>query len=281
MKKLYIKNQSEEMMLKELFEQFLVAKQCINVSPYTLRFYEGCYRHFTDYIDEETPCSEITLQTVNSYILALKGRSGINDITINTYLRGMRAILYYGMEIVCIKPFKIVLLRAEKKQKETYSAHEIAVLIQKPDLRTCSFAEFRNWAIVNYLLATGNRLETLLHIKIGDVDFVEREIRLTKLKNRRQYTIPLSSHLSSVLKEYLLYRKGKADDYLFCSSFGNQLNRGTLQKQITVYNHSRGVEKTSIHAFRHTFAKNWILNGGDVLSLQTILGHSSMEILKE
>ena len=125
----------------------------------------------------------------------------------------MRAILYYGMEIVCIKPFKIVLLRAEKKQKETYSAQEIAALIQKPDLRTCSFAEFRNWAIVNYLLATGNRLETLLHIKIGDVDFVEREIRLTKLKNRRQYTIPLSSHLSSVLKECLLYRKGKADDY--------------------------------------------------------------------
>ena len=38
MKKLYIRNQSEEMTLKELFEQFLVAKQCINVSPYTLRF---------------------------------------------------------------------------------------------------------------------------------------------------------------------------------------------------------------------------------------------------
>ena len=126
-----------------------------------------------------------------------------------------------------------------------------------------------------------DRLETLLHIKIGDVDFAEREIRLTKLKNRRQYTIPLSAQLSKVLREYLLYRKGKPDDYLFCSSFGNQLNRGTLQKQITVYNHSRGVERTSIHAFRHTFAKNWILNGGDILSLQTILGHSSMEMVKE
>ena len=122
------------MTLKELFEEFLIAKQCVNVSPYTLRFYEGCFRHFTDYIDENTPCSEITLQTVNSYILALKDRSGINDITINTYLRGMRAILYYGMEIVCIKPFKIVLLGAEKKQKETYSEHEIAALIQKPNL---------------------------------------------------------------------------------------------------------------------------------------------------
>lgn len=281
MKKLSIRNPSGEMTLKELFEEFLIAKQCINVSPYTLRYYEGCFRHFTDYVDEKTPCAEITLQTVNRYILALKSRGEINDITINTYLRGVRAILYYGMEIVCITPFKIVLLRAEKKQKETYTEREIAALIQKPNLNTCTFAEFRNWAIVNYLLATGNRLETLLHIKIGDVDFAEREIRLTKLKNRRQYTIPLSAQLSKVLREYLLYRKGKPDDYLFCSSFGNQLNRGTLQKQITVYNHSRGVERTSIHAFRHTFAKNWILNGGDILSLQTILGHSSMEMVKE
>ena len=39
--------------------------------------------------------------------------------------------------------------------------------------------------------------------------------------------------------------------------------------------------RTSIHAFRHTFAKNWILNGGDIISLQNILGHSSMEMVKE
>lgn len=115
------------------------------------------------------------------------GDDGVHH-TLSLYVNLMQML---PMEIVCIKPFKIVLLRAEKKQKETYSEHEIAALIQKPNLNTCAFAEFRNWAIVNYLLATGNRLETLLHIKIGDVDFVEREIRLTKLRNRRQYTIPL------------------------------------------------------------------------------------------
>ena len=281
MKNLSVKNWADGITLKDLFDEFLIAKQCTNVSPYTLRFYMDCFHSFTSFVDEKTPCADITLQTVNGYILALKEKKNLSDITINSYIRGVRAILYYGMEIVCISPFKIVLLRAEKKQKETYSEAEIAALIQKPNLRTCSFAEFRNWAIVNYLLATGNRLETVRNIKIGDVDFVEGEIRLTKLKNRRQYSIPLSTQLSKVLREYLIYRKGSPDDYLFCSSFGNQLNRGTLQKQITVYNRSRGVEKTSIHAFRHTFAKNWILNGGDILSLQTILGHSSMEMVKE
>ena len=210
MKKLYIRNPSEEMTLKELFEEFLIAKQCMNVSPFTIRFYEGCFRHFTDYIDKNTPCSEITLQTVNSYILALKDRSGINDITINTYLRGMRAILYYGMGVMCIKPFKIVCIRAEKKQKETYSEAEIIALIQKPDIKTCSFAEFRSWAIVNYLLATGNRLETLLNVKIGDIDFAENEIHLIMFFSNSTFPVascfgytvtrPLSMSESSFLK---------------------------------------------------------------------------------
>ena len=186
MKKLYIRNPSAGMTLKDLFEEFLIAKQCTNVSPYTLLYYKGCYRHFTDYVDEETPCSEITLQTVNGYILALKEKKNLSDITINSYLRGVRALLYYGMEIVCIKPFRIVCIRAEKKQKETYSEHEIIALIKRPDVKTCSFAEFRSWAMVNYLLATGNRLETVRNIKIGNVDFVEGEIHLLKLKNRRQ-----------------------------------------------------------------------------------------------
>ena len=44
------------------------------------------------------------------------------------------------------------------------------------------------------------------------------------------------------------------------------------------YNKRRGVEKTGIHRFRHTFAKKWVLLGGNVVSLQKILGHSSLEI---
>lgn len=44
------------------------------------------------------------------------------------------------------------------------------------------------------------------------------------------------------------------------------------------YNKKRGVERTGIHRFRHTFAKQFILMGGNVVTLQKILGHSSLEI---
>ena len=44
------------------------------------------------------------------------------------------------------------------------------------------------------------------------------------------------------------------------------------------YNKNRGVETTGIHRYRHTFAKQWILNGGNVVSLSKLLGHSSLDI---
>ena len=223
MKNLSVKNWADGITLIDLFDEFLIAKQCTNVSPYTLRFYKDCFHSFTTFVDEKTPCADITLQTVNGYILALKEKKNLSDITINSYLRGVRALLYYGMEIVCIKPFRIVCIRAEKKQKETYSEHEIIALIKRPDVKTCSFAEFRSWAMVNYFLATGNRLETVINIKIGDVDFSEGEIHLLKLKNRKQYTIPLSAQLSKVLREYLIYRKGSPDDYTYIHEVGESL----------------------------------------------------------
>ena len=42
------------------------------------------------------------------------------------------------------------------------------------------------------------------------------------------------------------------------------------------YNKKRGVETTGIHRYRHTFAKQWILNGGNVVALSRLLGHSNL-----
>ena len=46
------------------------------------------------------------------------------------------------------------------------------------------------------------------------------------------------------------------------------------------YNKRRGVETTGIHRYRHTFAKQWITNGGNVVSLSKLLGHSSLDITR-
>jgi len=173
------------------------------------------------------------------------------------------------------------MIRCEKTLKETYTAYELERLLQKPDIKKCRFSDYRNWVIVCYLLGTGNRLSTVCNLKIKDIDFTNHEISLRKVKNKKQYIIPLAPTLGKIFSEYLQYRRGNEDDYLFCSQYGEKLQRDALTTAIYRYNRSHGVTKTSMHLFRHTFAKDWILSGGDIFRLQSILGHSSLEIVKE
>ena len=134
--------------------------------------------------------------------------------------------------------------------------------------------------MANYFLATGNRLRTAINLQIGHLDFENNLVFMGKTKNGRQQLIPMSKSLSEILQEYLIYRKGKADEYVFCDCRGKQLTRDGTTTIINKFHRSRGVEKTSVHAYRHTFAKKWILNGGDIFRLQKILGHSSVEMVK-
>ena len=97
-------------------------------------------------------------------------------------------------------------------------------------------------------------------------------------KNRKTQVIPLCQTMVAILKDYMSVRGGQSEDYLFCNVFGSQLTRSTSYHQLYTYNKARGVETTGIHRYRHTFAKQWILNGGNVVALQKILGHSNLAI---
>ena len=56
------------------------------------------------------------------------------------------------------------------------------------------------------------------------------------------------------------------------------MKRDILYRHIAHYNKSRGVNSVGVHKFRHTFAKQWIVNGGSVVALSKILGHSNIGI---
>ena len=121
----------------------------------------------------------------------------------------------------------------------------------------CNFAEYRTWVIINLLLNNGCRAATIRNIKIKDVDLDNLVIYLRHTKNKKLQVIPLCSELCSILREYLKIRSGSAYEYLFPNENGEQLKEDGLRSSITRYNNRRGIEKTSIHAFRHTFARKY------------------------
>lgn len=250
-----------------------------NLTEYSINSYETKIKKFTDFLGADYPVDEITTETIDEFILSMR-QQGLRETTVNTNLRAVRSLLYYLMEIGKLTRFKIQLTKVEEVVKETYTEDELRKLLKKPNLQKSSFNEYRIWVLENYLLATGNRITTALNVQIKDVDFANGLITLRKTKNRKQQIIPMPHSLIQILQEYMEIRGGKDDDYLFCNNWGGKPDKRTFQKCVADYNIKRGVNKTSCHLFRHTFAKMWILNGGDAFRLQKMLGHSTLEVTR-
>lgn len=266
----------------DAFDAFIKKCKVDNLSDYTIKAYNSKCADFITMLGSDSPVTDIDIDAIEDYVLDLRERD-ITDTTIATIVRHIRAFVYFCQERQYIPHFKVSVPKADKKVKETYTLDELHTLLKsnKPDMKTCSFSEYKTWAFENYLLATGNRLATALNVKIGDVNFEERTIYLSRTKSRREQIIPLSPSLSVVLREYLEIRGGEAGDYLFCNEYGEKASDRTYQQLVRRYNTKRNIDKTSIHCFRHTFAKNWVLSNGDIARLQKIMGHASLVTTNE
>lgn len=265
-----------EMSFVDLQNQYIKKCKVNNLSKYTIDFYNVSCRTFSKFVDTtELKVMDITRDLIDDYILYLRD-TGVKDVTINTYIHGISPVIKYGMELGVVEKFGFKEIRTAEEIKQVYTDEELKILLRKPD--THSFAEYRNWVIINFLLGTGIRALELRSIRIKDIDLVSSMLIVSRTKNRKQRYVPISKSLNYILSDYLEYRKTKNDnDFLFCNEFGEFLPRTTLQMGITKYCKRRGLNKYSLHLFRHTFAKMWILNQGDVFTLQKILGHSSLK----
>lgn len=282
MKKLNILTQENDKTINDVMENYFKKCRVRGLTDNTIVEYKSHLSVFERFVGgQDTIMYTITAETVDSFIIFLKDSGTRNDITINSYLRSVRPFLYYAMELDFLEGFTFKLLKADKKIKETYTEAELKLLLKKPNLKTANFTEYSIWALSNFLLGTGMRISSALSIRNMDISFENATVQINKSKSRKGQIIPLSGTLSGILSEYMAKRKGNSESFLFCNAYGEQANRRTVQQAIAKYNKRRGVMKTSAHLYRHTFAKNWIMNGGDIFRLQKILGHSDLSIVRE
>ena len=204
----------------------------------------------------------------------------VNIQTVNAYLRAYRAFGNYCEEQGYIEGFKCPIKEVEPDVKQVYTVEELKRLTKRPDIE--DFVEFRNYCIVNLLLACGARERTIINIQMRDLDFEEGYITFNTTKTNKKARIGMDKKLKNELMAYISRWRYDTEetDYVFCNQYGEQMKTSALQKTIAAYNNKRGVTKTSIHLFRHTFAKMWLTSGGDIMSLQKVLLHSELEMVK-
>ena len=249
-----------------------------NLRQGTINHYRQSYVQFFKFFEPDTPIEEIDEDAYKRYVLYLRSALN-NDVSINSYLRDFITTMHYLMNEGYIPHFKMQSIKVDKSHIETYNEQELQLLLKKPNIKKCSFTEYQCWVMTNFLLSTAVRQRSLMNIRVKDIDFYNNVVYVNVTKNRKPLIVPLNQTMVNILIEYLKYRQHKSDeDYLFCNVFGQQLVKSTCYHKLYEYNKKRGVETTGIHRYRHTFAKQWILNGGNVVSLSQLLGHSSLEI---
>lgn len=269
---------AEGISFNDAFEEFLADAAARGLAEKTLRTYKNHLHCVSLHLDISTSLAELSKEQLNEMAVSMR-QTGLASNTISSYTRVVKTFLTWcnkrGYCSVQMEQYK-----AEETVKETYTDEELSALLEKPS-PTCRFSVYRTWVIINFLLNAGCRAATIRFIQNSDVDLDHQQIVSRHNKNGKIQTIPLCHAMVNILREYQEIRGGASSDYLFCDEFGEQLSENALRLSVARYNKSRGVEKTSIHLFRHTFARKYLVDcGGNAFTLQRILGHSTLKMTK-
>lgn len=260
---------------------FLSDSTLRNVRPATIRYYEREITYFhrelkVKYIEE------VTYDVIKEGIKIMQSHN-LKTSTINTRLRAIRAFYnhLFDYKIIRQNPVEhLKLLRDREPIIETYSNKQIKQLLAACDLTT--FVGLRDYTTIFLLLDTGIRLSEMAGIELDDIHFSEGVIKIRKTKNDLERFVPLQKTLAKQLKSYLRVRGVTESNALFVTLDGTPMTNRQYQNRFTHYGNIAKITsvRNSPHTMRHTFAKNYIQNGGGAFDLMRIMGHSSLEMTK-
>lgn len=225
--------------------------------------------------------TDVTHDHIHECILA-KREEGAVDATVDKYIRGWRAFFNYMATegFLTENPFdRVAKIKSETRIVETFSKPQIKALFDAPNKQT--FTGYRNFLIMMVLLETGIRISEAEGITIPNINWRERRIKVYG-KGRKERYVPFQRTLERHLKEYINIRGLLDHDFLFVNIDNTPIKTRTMQEVISDIGVAAGVKgvRVSPHTFRHTMAKMYVMNGGDPLSLQIILGHSTLDMCR-
>ncbi|MGP1906794.1 tyrosine-type recombinase/integrase [Metabacillus sp. JX24] len=282
------------MLLKFAIQDFKDDREFQNLSIQTIKTYQIILGEFQNYCAEKEVLNveDVTTNTVKSYFLYCMKTKGNNPVTINTKIKNLRAFFNYMVISDIVNEKRNPMLKIEKIKTDTkievFTDNHIKQMLgyyRRLKGREHSFYAYRDHTIILILLGSGIRLGELCNLTWKDVDLITGTI-IVFGKNRSQASIPITNKLVKELAEYKVFCQqhfSELSDHVFVNRENKPLSADALKnvfKRLKVIMNFKDV-RLSAHTFRHTFAHRFLMNGGDVFTLQKMLRHRNLKMTEK
>lgn len=260
------------------------------VSPHTHLAYHQDLSEFLHFLHRYLGEGELTLaqlavidqRTLRSW-LAGRQQAGFTSSSTARAIASIRNFYRYLSREKAIENTAVLNLRGPKLKKPLPKAlnqqDSLSAINSIGELSDEPWIAKRDWALLSLIYGAGLRISEALSLTVKDIKSSFTSIRI-KGKGNKEREVPLLPEVKKALESYIgicPYLKGGGDTLLFIGARGGALQSAVFRKQIRVLRAQLGLpDSVTPHAFRHSFATHLLAGGGDLRSIQELLGHESL-----
>lgn len=266
---------------KEAFLLFLEVER--NLSPHTIRAYDGDLRAFISFWKEKLSPEEkehfSLRQIIERYLVSLYYRKMDNRSIarkFSTFTSFTRYLKTYGITI----ELDLKRPRISKKLPVFLSVDEIFYLLDSvKEEQLPSRSPIRDKAIFELLYATGIRCSELVSIRFRDIQLKEKTIRIQGKGNKERIVL-FGDKAKKKIQEYLLKERQPPENFecpLFVNNRNGALTTRSVQRIVEMFRKFLKIDKQlTPHKLRHSFATHLLNQGTDLRVVQELLGHKTV-----
>jgi integrase/recombinase XerD len=274
----------EELTWDSAFRMFALRCRSQNLSSRTQQLYAEKLRNFRRWAEPAGRARpvDITANDLRAFIDSWKER-GVSDQTVDGFFRVLRTFWRYLHRegLLLLNPMDRVErpIRA-RRFAQPFTDEQVKQLLAVINKRTA--LGLRDYALISLFADTGLRLNEGLSIRVSDIDWAGQSIIVVG-KGRRERRVAFGQAAKQALLAWMRIRgtvEGAPE--LFLNRYGARLSGYTFSQRVKRYTVKAGISgrRLCVHSLRHFFALSFLRNGGDLMALQKLLGHSSLEVVR-
>ncbi len=274
--------------LEKWAEAFLIDRKVQNLSPGTLHFYQSKLKLFLSYCETIAlkRFSQLTPDIIRTFLLFLE-QEGHNPGGIHAVYRTLRTFLNWWENETEPEGWKNPIQKVKAPKVAINPLEPVSIAQVEALIATCNtndFYDLRDKALLLFLLDSGARAAETCAVNLEDIDLQNGSVLIRCGKGRKPRIVYLGKKSRRALRAYLKscarQMELKENSALWVTNSNNRLTYWGINQIIRRRAADAHIEKPSLHDFRRAFALNFLRNGGDIYSLQNLMGHADLQVLR-